>query len=762
MANRYSFDDDMGERQPLDHQGPYPPRHNQQYQQRYPPQQQQHQQQPYYQEDSYNQPSQAPSPPRAGPGSHPDSSFNRLRAQRRMSQEGPGRGHGAGPYAAGPSPYQEGPRALPNPPPQPPTHRSADGGPYGRDGHYPPGPQRQGTQHSTVTPGADNFSDRAAGGMAGIALSIAEQNARQSGLNAIRGPDYPQQAYQQQGQWPDRGRAQGDGRMYAAGDQPPARVPYGNGHAVERDSNSSLQGLSAAQPSPGRATPGQRTPSRSPQHSFANDVYTDDPYSGLARPQDPRLGAVDPYAIEDDGDDGLGYHLKGKRSSMLSLGSSHRGRDAAAAGAAGGVLGALSGRNASASGLSSHYTPVHNGSTAYEGHGPSGLGAEKSGWQAGTSSGRKSRKWRIAIIAIVGLVIIIAIALGIVFGVVLKNNNSGPSGADSVAEDNKSDLNINSSEIKALMNNPDLHKVFPGMDYTPLNAQYPECLHFPPSQNNVTRDIAVLSQLTNTLRMYGNDCNQTQMVVHAIQQLKLEDTMQVWMGVWQDKNTTTNARQLRQMYDILEEYGTKHFKGIVVANEILFREEMTITSLGSLLGEVRRNITAKGWNLPVATSDLGDKWDATLAQQSDYIMGNIHPFFGGINAKDAASWTTTFWNNKAGTFFKADKEKNVVSEIGWPSRGGTNCGQEGVTVCPNASVAGITEMNQLMNDWVCDALKNGTNYFWFEAFDEPWKVIFNEPAKKREWEDQWGLMDINRKLKNGVKIPDCGGKTIDG
>ena len=49
--------------------------------------------------------------------------------------------------------------------------------------------------------------------------------------------------------------------------------------------------------------------------------------------------------------------------------------------------------------------------------------------------------------------------------------------------------------------------------------------------------------------------------------------------------------------------------------------------------------------------------------------------------------------------------------------------------------------------------------FRFEAFDEPWKVRYNEGD--RQWEDHWGLMDIARNLKPGLKIPDCGGKRID-
>lgn len=73
-------------------------------------------------------------------------------------------------------------------------------------------------------------------------------------------------------------------------------------------------------------------------------------------------------------------------------------------------------------------------------------------------------------------------------------------------------------------------------------------------------------------------------------------------------------------------------------------------------------------------------------------------------------------------------------------------------------MAGIDEMNTFMDGWVCDALANGTNYFWFEAFDEPWKIVYDTPGKA--WEDKWGLMDVNRNLKPGVKIPDCGGKTV--
>ncbi|KAH7136693.1 glycoside hydrolase superfamily [Dactylonectria estremocensis] len=507
-------------------------------------------------------------------------------------------------------------------------------------------------------------------------------------------------------------------------------------------SHSSLAGLGA-----GAVPHGSHSPHRA-------DPYADDPYQGFSSRNSAsaaNLGIVNPNDIEDDGDDGISYHLN-QRNSMLSLPHSDRGRRAAAAAA--GAGGAAAAGSLLAAG--------HSGGRG--GDYDMGAAREKpSDWLQ--QNQHKSKKWKWAIIILVVLIIAGGIAGGVAGSMLSKKGNgsdsdsdsSGSSSGDSAEEDEakNGDLGANSAEIKKLLNNANLHRVFPGMDYTPLNTQYPACLHNPPSQNNVTRDVAILSQLTNKIRLYGTDCNQTQMLLHAIDRLKLTDT-KVWLGVWQDGNETTNARQLEQMWDILDEYGEDPFEGVIVANEILFREEMTITQLGTILDDVRTNFSDKGYSLPVATSDLGDDWTSALAADSDYIMANIHPFFAGVTAEEAAGWTYSFWENNNKQFWKTDKSKNIISETGWPTSGGTNCG--GATTCSEGSVAGIDELNTFMEGWVCDALKNGTNYFWFEAFDEPWKEKFNTAGKR--WEDQWGLLTVNRELKDGVKIPDCGGKTV--
>jgi hypothetical protein len=156
---------------------------------------------------------------------------------------------------------------------------------------------------STITPGADNFSDDASGGMAGIAYNVADQNARESGMQALHSagqvPPPPSRVQNSQAQR-----------------QPYPQAAGGYGYDYGYDSNSSL-----AAPGPAAVRGDSRSPSRSPHSHASGDPYVDDPYQGYsstARGGDPNLGVVNPLEIEDDGDDGLDYPRQSQRNSMLS------------------------------------------------------------------------------------------------------------------------------------------------------------------------------------------------------------------------------------------------------------------------------------------------------------------------------------------------------------------------------------------------------------------------------------------------------------
>jgi hypothetical protein len=96
--------------------------------------------------------------------------------------EGTGYGYSSPPS---PSPYHDNSQWRQQNAPPPPRHgdntwnrevpdHSGDMG-YGH-----------GSQPHNITPGADNFSETAGGGMAGIAYGVADRNARESGLEAMR------------------------------------------------------------------------------------------------------------------------------------------------------------------------------------------------------------------------------------------------------------------------------------------------------------------------------------------------------------------------------------------------------------------------------------------------------------------------------------------------------------------------------------------------------------------------------------------------
>lgn len=488
----------------------------------------------------------------------------------------------------------------------------------------------------------------------------------------------------------------------------PAGRPYG---VPSHDSFGSDAQLAAYAGTPGSATP------RSTNQSFAqyHDTYTPsvprlnpnqyDQSVPTSRSHEQMATAayINPNEILDDGDD---FPMQPKRASKVNLSFNKR------AGASAIPLGAGLGAGAIGEDKAGGYSTDPAGNySSIPANRLGAIGEEKSTWMKDNEgSGKRKKK---IILLVIGIIIVAGIVAGAVGGVMAQNsgNNSGPSQqAQSAADDAKfGDLGKDSAEIKKLTNNPELHKVFAGFAYTPLHSQYPDCLTAPPIQNNVTRDMAILGQMTNVVRLYGTDCNQTEMVLHAIDRLELTD-MKIWLGVWLGNNDTTNTRQVDQAWKILEDYGTDHIKGVAVGNEVLFRKDLTATQLGTYLSTMKTNLTAKGYDLPVATSDLGDNWTSDLASQVDVVMSNIHPFFAGVTAQVAKDWTYNFWQTH--DVVLSPSKQHVVSEIGWPSTGGQNCGGSKCASSTQGSIASIPNMNTLMDSWICEAMDNGTDYFW--------------------------------------------------
>ncbi|KAF9130474.1 hypothetical protein BGW39_003021 [Mortierella sp. 14UC] len=363
---------------------------------------------------------------------------------------------------------------------------------------------------------------------------------------------------------------------------------------------------------------------------------------------------------------------------------------------------------------------------------------QKSPWLE--SKRRTNRKWRRACCT-VGLLVFVGVIAGIAIGFASRKNKVDGLAPPTIFFFRERDPEKPTTVpvITQFPPDPNLHKSFYGLDYNPAKTIMPWC---GASLQEVVNDINLISQLTNRVRLYGMDCSQADLAFQAINALKLNATMKVVLTVWVDKNATTYDRQISTLYKVLDTYGTNMVQGISVGNEALFRKDVTLNDLGDRMATVRNTIkTRYGVSIPIFTSEIGNNLTPSLASVSDELSGNLHPFFAGMDVKNAAQWTFDQYNNTMVENPTPTGLAGTISEVGWPSAPAS-------AVNGQSAVPGLANLQTMIDTFVCQANAAKMPYYWFEFKDEPWK---NDPTVPVE--PNWGLFDKSGNLK--VKIPDC-------
>ncbi|WEJ94669.1 hypothetical protein PSN45_002162 [Yamadazyma tenuis] len=233
--------------------------------------------------------------------------------------------------------------------------------------------------------------------------------------------------------------------------------------------------------------------------------------------------------------------------------------------------------------------------------------------------------------------------------------------------------------------------IFSGISYSPLDSMEPHCGSNPA---DIEADLKLLSKATRKVRSYGLQCNQSEYILDAIIKSKLNMTLS--MGVWIGEDDKINTQQLEIMKKVLTKYPRKMFDSVFVGNEVLFRQDKTTNELIEIIQDVKHFVKKIGYfDLPVGTSEIGSLIDGRLLQACDIVGANIHPFFGGIDVSMATDWTYDFLKYQIEPINKSHKTKLVITEVGWPYRGGRYEG----------SVANATNFQYFMNAWLCESQK---------------------------------------------------------
>lgn len=215
------------------------------------------------------------------------------------------------------------------------------------------------------------------------------------------------------------------------------------------------------------------------------------------------------------------------------------------------------------------------------------------------------------------------------------------------------------------VNHP-LKRVFYGMAYVPLNAQLPNCYN---TQQSVDEELQLLVQTTKRVRLYGTDCNVLRYTIDSIQRLKLD--LQVVVGIWIDSVNGTFTRQSEEFFSVMSTYGWSNILGVSVGNEVIFDNYQPMDVLLAHIAEVKAKVVQLGHSdIPVFTSDLESANKPPLTSHEDKAGVNLHPFFSGVPAQDAASWFWTYLNQTVAPAVNKDNVTPIdiwITEVGWPT-----------------------------------------------------------------------------------------------
>jgi len=231
------------------------------------------------------------------------------------------------------------------------------------------------------------------------------------------------------------------------------------------------------------------------------------------------------------------------------------------------------------------------------------------------------------------------------------------------------------------------------------------------------------------------------MTLWAIKLLNVK--MTVVPTIWVDNNATTYKRQYDTLFTLLNDHGVDRIDGVSVGNEVIFRKEITAQELFTRIADVRQKVNSLPnvkKKIPVFTSDLGSNVDAPFVAAVDLAFANVHPYFGGVAAQKASEWTFQFFQDFDVTPATKGGKEAIMSEIGWPTAG----------VSEKDAVASVQNLQDFLGKFICDANTKQVKYYYFEAYDTPWKT-----ATFTLLEGSWGLFSPDRKLKTGLTIPDC-------
>ncbi len=227
---------------------------------------------------------------------------------------------------------------------------------------------------------------------------------------------------------------------------------------------------------------------------------------------------------------------------------------------------------------------------------------------------------------------------------------------------------------------------------------------------SIRKDLEVISLHTKCIRTYT-----VLFGAEHIPSVASEFGMEVLLGAWIDEDKKRNEMEVEAVKGIIAK--DKNILKIVVGNEVLFNETVSVKELISYIKEIK-----KVTKIPVGTGEIHLVWgsEPELAKTVDYIGVHIFPYWDGLNISHGVAEVVASLGEVQKLY---PKKKVYLLETGWPS-GGTNRG---------GSIVGIGEQRLFFKNITSALNEQKLFYNLIEAFDQPWKIYESEGRTGAHW-----------------------------
>jgi exo-beta-1,3-glucanase (GH17 family)/cellulose synthase/poly-beta-1,6-N-acetylglucosamine synthase-like glycosyltransferase len=272
---------------------------------------------------------------------------------------------------------------------------------------------------------------------------------------------------------------------------------------------------------------------------------------------------------------------------------------------------------------------------------------------------------------------------------------------------------------------PDWPEQISGFSYSPFRAGQNPQQDIYPSDEQIKQDLELLSTHTNNIRTYSVDG-----ALERIPLLAEEYGLRVTLGIWISPDLERNEREIEKAIEIANH--SRSVVRVVVGNEALFRQEVTVEDLIKYIDRVRAAV-----KVPVTTSEQWHIWQEypELAKHTDLVAAHILPYWEFIPMEEAGKFVLERARDLKKLF---PRKPLLLSEVGWPSNGRMRGGAD----------ASQADQAIYLRELVNSLNKHGYNYFVIEAFDQPWKA-----SDEGSVGAYWGVYNLDRQAKFAFEGP---------